>query len=126
MRACGLTTDNVQQLRETDFYTSHEALLLGYEEALTRKDTITDDKGWYNTAAHMVWIGDRTRQLDGAHVEYCRGIQNPIGMKCGPSLDADDLLRLIDVLNPRNGAGRLTLIARFGRTEERRGGKGGG
>ena len=68
MRACGLTPDNIQQLRETDFYTSHEALLLGYEEALTRKDTITDDKGWYNTAAHMVWIGDRTRQLDGAHV----------------------------------------------------------
>src|SRR3546814_13392340 len=103
MRACGLTTDNVQQLRETDFYTSHEALLLGYEEALTRKDTITDDKGWYNTAAHMVWIGDRTRQLDGAHVEYCRGIQNPIGMQCGPSLDADDLIRLIRSEASRSG-----------------------
>jgi 3-deoxy-7-phosphoheptulonate synthase len=114
MRACGLTPDNVQQLRETDFYTSHEALLLGYEESMTRKDTITDDKGWYNTAAHMVWIGDRTRQLDGAHVEYCRGIHNPIGMKCGPSLDPDELIRLIDTLNPKNDPGRLTLIARFG------------
>lgn len=114
MRACGVTPESVQQLRETDFYTSHEALMLNYEEALTRKDTITDDQGWYSTSAHMIWIGDRTRQLDGAHVEYMRGISNPIGMKCGPSLDPDELLRLIDVLNPSNEPGRLTLIARMG------------
>jgi 3-deoxy-7-phosphoheptulonate synthase len=114
MRACGITPESTQQLRETDFYTSHEALLLGYEEALTRRDTITDDKGWYATSAHMVWIGDRTRQPDGAHVEYCRGIHNPIGLKCGPSLDPDELLRLIETLDPRNDPGRLTLICRFG------------
>lgn len=114
MRACGISPDNVQQLRETEFYTSHETLLLGYDEQLTRQDTITDDKGWFNTAAHMVWIGDRTRQLDGAHVEYFRGIHNPIGLKCGPSLEPDELITLIDILNPANDPGRLTLIARFG------------
>ena len=99
---------------ETDFYTSHEALLLNYEEAMTRKDTITDEKELFTTSAHMVWIGDRTRQLDGAHVEYMRGIANPIGLKCGPSLEADELLALIDTLNPDNIPGRLTLIARMG------------
>ena len=114
MKACGLTADSIQQLRETDFYTSHEALLLGYEEAMTRQDTITDDGGWYSTSAHMIWIGDRTRQPDGAHVEYMRGINNPIGLKCGPSLDPEELIGLIDTLNPDNEPGRLTLICRMG------------
>ena len=117
MRACGITAENNQQLRETEFYTSHEALLLGYEQSLTRKDTITAHGGWYNTAAHMLWVGDRTRQLDGAHVEYLRGISNPVGMKCGPSLDTDDMLRLVDVLNPQNEPGRLTMIVRVGAGE---------
>ena len=112
MEACGITPESVPQVRHVDVYTSHEALLLGYEEAMTRVDSTTGD--WYDTSAHFVWIGDRTRQLDGAHVEFARGIKNPIGMKCGPSLEADDLLRLIDVLNPTNEPGRLTLIARFG------------
>ncbi|TBW40899.1 3-deoxy-7-phosphoheptulonate synthase class II [Siculibacillus lacustris] len=112
MAACGLTAETVPQLQSVDFYTSHEALLLPYEEALTREDSV--EGGWYDTSAHMVWIGDRTRQLDHAHIEYVRGIANPIGLKCGPSLDADGLLRLIDTLDPRNEAGRLTLIARFG------------
>ena len=114
MRACGVTSETARPLAETDFYTSHEALLLNYEEALTRRDTITDEQGWYATSAHMIWIGDRTRQPDGAHVEYMKGIANPIGLKCGPSLDPDELLRLIDVLNPDNIPGRLTLIARMG------------
>ncbi len=114
MKACGVTSQSTQSLSETDFFTSHEALLLNYEESLTRRDTITDEQGWYATSAHMVWIGDRTRQLDGAHVEYMRGISNPIGLKCGPSLEIDDLLRLIDRLNPENIPGRLTLIARMG------------
>ena len=114
MKACGLTADSIQQLRETDFYTSHEALLLGYEEAMTRQDTITDDGGWYSTSAHMIWIGDRTRQPDGAHIEYMRGINNPIGLKCGPSLDPEELIGLIDKLNPDNQPGRLTLICRMG------------
>ena len=114
MKACGLTAESTQQLRETDFYTSHESLLLGYEEAMTRQDTITDDGGWYSTSAHMIWIGDRTRQPDGAHVEYMRGINNPIGLKCGPSLDPEELIGLIDKLNPDNDPGRLTLICRMG------------
>ena len=114
MKACGLTAESTQQLRETDFYTSHESLLLGYEEAMTRQDTITDDGGWYSTSAHMIWIGDRTRQPDGAHVEYMRGINNPIGLKCGPSLDPEELIRLADILNPTNEQGRLTLICRMG------------
>ncbi len=112
MRALGLTPDNTQQLRETRFYTSHEALLLGYEEALTRRDSITND--WYATSGHMLWIGDRTRQPEAAHVEYFSGIKNPIGIKCGPSLSSDDLMRLLDKLNPRDEAGRITLICRFG------------
>jgi 3-deoxy-7-phosphoheptulonate synthase len=112
MRAIGITAETHEGLRETDLYTSHEALLLGYEEALTRQDSLTND--WYATSGHMIWIGDRTRQPDHAHVEYCRGIKNPIGLKCGPSMDADGLLRLIELLNPADEAGRLTLIARFG------------
>ena len=112
MAACGLTSGTTPQIRETSFYTSHEALLLPYEEPLTRVDSTSGD--WYDCSAHMLWIGDRTRQADGAHVEFLRGVKNPLGLKCGPSLDADDLLRLIDALNPANEAGRLTLIARMG------------
>ncbi|NVP57959.1 class II 3-deoxy-7-phosphoheptulonate synthase [Mycoplana rhizolycopersici] len=112
MKAIGITAENQPSLRETDFFTSHEALLLGYEQALTRVDSTSGD--WYATSGHMIWIGDRTRQADHAHVEYCRGIKNPIGLKCGPSLTADGLLELIDALNPANEAGRLTLICRFG------------
>jgi len=112
MRAIGINAENHPSLRETDFYTSHEALLLGYEEALTRIDSTTGD--WYATSGHMIWIGDRTRQPDHAHVEYCRGVKNPLGLKCGPSTNPDTLIRLIDSLNPQNEAGRLTLIARFG------------
>jgi 3-deoxy-7-phosphoheptulonate synthase len=112
MRALGLTPENTPALRETRFYTSHEALLLGYEEALTRRDSITND--WYATSGHMLWIGDRTRQPDGAHAEYFAGIHNPIGIKCGPGLATDDLLRLLDRLNPADEAGRFTLIGRFG------------
>jgi len=112
MRALGLTPENTPALRETRFYTSHEALLLGYEEALTRRDSITND--WYATSGHMLWIGDRTRQPDGAHAEYFSGIKNPIGLKCGPGLTTDDLLRLLDRLNPTDEPGRITLIGRFG------------
>ena len=112
MKAVGITSETNFALRETDFYTSHEALLLGYEEALTRVDSTSGD--WYATSGHMIWIGDRTRQPDHAHVEYCRGIKNPLGLKCGPSLTPDGLLELIDLLNPDNEPGRLTLIARFG------------
>ncbi len=112
MAACGITTESVPQTPATEIYTSHEALLLPYEQAMTRVDSTSGD--WYDTSAHMLWIGDRTRQADGAHVEFMRGIKNPIGLKCGPSLDPDDLLRLINILNPQNIPGRLTLIARFG------------
>ena len=112
MEACGIDGSTVRSIREVDFYTSHEALLLGFESAMTRVDSTTG--GWYDTSAHMVWIGDRTRQPDGAHIEFCRGIENPIGVKCGPSLAPDELLRLIDILNPKNEAGRIVLIARFG------------
>jgi 3-deoxy-7-phosphoheptulonate synthase len=112
MRACGLDLESHPELRTTDIYTSHEALLLGFEEAMTRVDSTSGD--WYCTSGHMVWIGDRTRQPDHAHIEYCRGIKNPVGLKCGPSLKADELIRLIDILNPDNEPGRLTLIARFG------------
>jgi 3-deoxy-7-phosphoheptulonate synthase len=112
MRACGLDLEAEPQLRATELYTSHEALLLGYEEALTRVDSTSGD--WYCTSAHMLWVGDRTRQLDHAHVEFCRGVENPIGVKCGPTLKADELLRLIDILDPDNEPGRLTLICRYG------------
>jgi 3-deoxy-7-phosphoheptulonate synthase len=112
MRAIGIDPETHPEMRVTDFYTSHEALLLGYEEALTRVDSTTGD--WYATSGHMLWIGDRTRQPDHAHVEYFRGIRNPIGLKCGPSLSPDGLITLLDLLNPRNEAGRMTLICRFG------------
>ncbi len=112
MRACGIDPDTAPQLRSTDFFTSHEALLLGYEQALTRTDSTTGE--WYATSGHMIWIGDRTRQPDHAHVEFCRGVRNPIGLKCGPSLTPDGLLELIDIINPENEPGRLTLVARFG------------
>lgn len=112
MAACGMTSENAPQIRETEFFTSHEALLLHYEQALTRTDSLTGK--WYGCSAHMLWIGDRTRQLDSAHVEYMRGIQNPLGLKCGPTSDPDELVRLIEMLNPQNVPGRLTLIARMG------------
>ena len=115
MKACGINPDTAPQLRQTEFFTSHEALLLGYEEALTRVDSTSGH--WYATSGHMLWIGDRTRQIDHAHVEFFRGIKNPIGMKCGPSMTADELLKLIDVLDPENEAGRLTLITRYGADE---------
>ena len=112
MAACGVDPQTVPQLQGTSFYTSHEALLLPYEQALTRQDSLTGD--WYDCSAHMLWIGDRTRFEGSAHVEFLRGVGNPIGMKCGPSLSPDALLRLLDVLNPAREAGRITLIARFG------------
>jgi len=112
MRACGITSDTTPQLRTTSFYTSHEALLLGYEQALTRVDSTTGE--WYATSGHFLWIGDRTRDPEGAHVEFMRGIKNPIGLKAGPSMTPDELLRLIDILNPDNEPGRLTIITRFG------------
>jgi 3-deoxy-7-phosphoheptulonate synthase len=112
MRAIGLDAEAHQELRATDFYTSHEALLLGFEQAMTRLDSTSGE--YYATSGHMLWIGDRTRQLGGAHVEYARGIRNPIGLKCGPSLAPDELIRLIDALNPAEEVGRLTLITRFG------------
>ena len=112
MEALGIDSDNTPQLRKTDYYTCHEALLLPYEEALTRVDSTTGDV--YDTSAHFVWIGDRTRFENSAHVEFCSGIQNPIGIKCGPSLDHDELIKIIDKLNPKNESGRITLIARYG------------
>lgn len=103
---------NTTQIEKTDFFTSHEALLLPYEEAMTRIDSTTGD--WYDVSAHMLWIGDRTRQADGAHVEFLSGVKNPIGVKCGPTTDLDELIRLIDILSPDNEAGRITLISRMG------------
>ena len=112
MEACGINDQNVRQMKETDFYTSHEALLLPYEESLTRIDSTTGQ--WYDVSAHMLWVGDRTRQLDGAHIEFVRGIQNPIGLKVGPTTDTAELLKIIDVINPDNIAGRISLICRMG------------
>lgn len=112
MRAAGMTSDNNNDLKTVDFYTSHEALLLEYEEALTRVDSTLGDT--VAGSGHMIWIGDRTRQPDGAHVEFCSGVSNPIGLKCGPTTTAEDLKILMKKLNPANEAGRLTLIARFG------------
>jgi 3-deoxy-7-phosphoheptulonate synthase len=112
MEACGVTLQDTPSIRETTVYTSHEALLLYYEEALTRQDDITGE--WYDCSAHLVWVGERTRQLDKAHIEFVRGIKNPIGVKAGPTIDSDELLRLIDVLNPLNEPGRLTIIVRMG------------
>jgi len=112
MEACGVTPATTPQLTGTPFYTSHEALLLGYEQAMTRLDVVSGD--WFDTSAHMIWIGDRTRQVDGAHVEFCRGVRNPLGIKCGPSLDPDEALRLLDILSPDNEPGRIVLINRYG------------
>ena len=112
MAAIGVTPECQPDLHRVEFFTAHEALLLGFEEAMTRVDSTSGE--WYDTSAHLLWIGERTRQLDGAHVEYFKGIRNPIGLKCGPTLEPDELLRLIDALNPKNEAGRLTLYGRFG------------
>jgi 3-deoxy-7-phosphoheptulonate synthase len=112
MAACGLTSETAPQIRETELFTSHEGLLLPYEEALTRVDSTSGN--WYDCSAHMLWIGDRTRDAGGAHVEFLRGVPNPIGLKCGPSSRPDDLLRLLEILNPANEPGRLTLIVRMG------------
>ena len=118
MEALGIDSDNTPQLRKTDYYTCHEALLLPYEEALTRVDSTTGDV--YDTSAHFVWIGDRTRFENSAHVEFCSGIQNPVGIKCGPSLNHDELIKIIDKLNPKNESGRITLIARYGNENVRK------
>jgi len=112
MEACGIDIETQPQLKTAHFYTSHEALLLPYEEAMTRQDSLTGE--WYDTSAHMLWIGDRTRFVDSAHVEFLRGVNNPIGIKCGPSLTPDALIEMLDILNPAREAGRITLIARFG------------
>jgi len=112
MAACGMTSQTTKQIRETSFFTSHEALLLNYEQSMTRVDSISGN--WYDTSAHMLWIGERTRQLDGAHIEFLKGVGNPVGCKVGPSMEPDELIRLIDALNPENEAGRLTLITRMG------------
>ena len=112
MQACGIDGDKLSELSEVDFHTSHEALILGYEEALTRQDSLTGE--WYDCSAHMLWIGERTRELDGAHVEFLRGVNNPIGCKLGPDADAKDVLTLCETLNPEKIPGRLTLISRMG------------
>ncbi len=112
LEATGIISENTRPVHEVEFYTSHEGLLLGYEQAMTRVDSTTGR--YYDTSAHMVWIGDRTRQPDGAHVEFARGIGNPIGIKCGPTLEPDELMTLLDILNPENEAGRIVLISRFG------------
>jgi len=112
MEACGIDSSNAPAVQQTRFYTSHEALLLGFEQAMTRIDSTTGD--WYDTSGHMLWIGDRTRQIDGAHVEFLRGVGNPLGVKVGPGMTTEDLLALIDVLNPDNVPGRMTLISRMG------------
>jgi 3-deoxy-7-phosphoheptulonate synthase len=112
MRAIGIDPETHPEMRITEFYTSHEALLLGFEQAMTRVDSTTGD--WYATSGHMIWIGDRTRQPDHAHVEYCRGVKNPIGIKCGPSLTPEGLLQLLDLIDPAQEPGRITLICRFG------------
>lgn len=119
MAACGINPDTVPQLKATQFYTGHEALLLPYEQALARRDSLTG--GWYGTSAHFLWIGDRTRFDGSAHVEFLRGLGNPIGIKCGPSLEPDLLLRLLDVLDPAREPGRITLITRFGHDKVERG-----
>jgi 3-deoxy-7-phosphoheptulonate synthase len=112
MEACGITSENTPGVSQTTLYTSHEALLLNYEEALCRPDPLGDD--WFACSGHMIWIGERTRQLDGAHVEFFRGIGNPVGVKIGPTMTGEELIPLIDSLNPENEAGRLTLISRMG------------
>jgi 3-deoxy-7-phosphoheptulonate synthase len=119
MEACGVGPESVPQLKGTEFYTSHEALLLGYEQAMTRQDSLTGR--WYDTSAHLVWVGDRTRFEGSAHIEFLRGIGNPIGIKAGPSLEPGALIRLIDTLNPENTPGRITVISRFGHDKVERG-----
>lgn len=118
MGACGMTSDNTKAIREASFFTSHEALLLNYEEAMTRVDSLTGR--WYDTSAHMLWIGERTRQLDGAHISYLQGVENPVGCKVGPTMEPDELIKLIDALSPENEPGRLTLITRMGNENLRR------
>ncbi len=123
MAAMGITSETTPQIREVEFYTSHEALLLYYEQALTRRDSTSArpkdgyEGDWYDCSAHMLWIGERTRQIDGAHAEFLSGVKNPIGLKCGPKMDGDDLIRMIDKLNPDNEPGRLTLITRMGHNQ---------
>ena len=112
MAACGMTSETTPQIRETEFYTAHEALLLNFEEAMTRVDSTSGD--WYDTSAHMLWVGDRTRQPDGAHIEFLRGVKNPVAFKAGPSLKPDEMLRLMEILDPANEPGRLTVIVRMG------------
>ncbi len=112
MDACGINSQNTPNIKQTTLYTSHEALLLNYEKALTRKDSTSGD--WYDCSAHMLWIGDRTRDVDGAHVEFLRGVKNPVGVKAGPTMSTTDLIKLCDVLNPENEAGRLNIIVRMG------------
>ena len=112
MDACGINSDFNRRLKTVNFWTSHEALLLPFEESMTRVDSTTGE--FHDTSAHFVWIGDRTRQLDGGHVEFCRGIKNPVGIKCGPTLKADDLINLCNKINPQNEKGKITLISRFG------------
>ena len=119
MEACGIDPHTMPQLQRTSFYTSHEALLLPYEQVMTRRDSLTGE--WYDTSAHMVWIGDRTRFEGSAHVEFARGIGNPLGLKCGPNLEPDALLRLLDTLNPAREPGRITLISRFGHDKVEKG-----
>ena len=112
MQACGMDGDKLSELSEVDFHTSHEALILGYEEALTRQDSLTGE--WYDCSAHMLWIGERTRDLDGAHIEFLRGVNNPIGCKLGPDANPKDVITLCETLNPEKLPGRLTLISRMG------------
>jgi 3-deoxy-7-phosphoheptulonate synthase len=112
MEACGIKAENTPSINQTVLYSSHEALLLNYEEALTREDSLTGD--WYNCSAHMLWIGDRTRQADGAHVEFLRGVANPIGIKAGPTTKPEDLIHLLDTLNPQNESGKMNVIVRMG------------
>jgi len=112
MKACGIDLGRESSLHEVDFYTSHEALILPYEQAFVRQDSLSGD--WFDTSAHMLWIGDRTRQRDGAHVEFLRGVKNPLGLKVGPSMTPRELVELVDVLSPENEPGRLTLVCRLG------------
>jgi 3-deoxy-7-phosphoheptulonate synthase len=112
MAACGIDLDSEHQLHQVDFYTSHEALILGYEEALTRRDSLTDD--WYDCSAHLLWVGDRTRQLGGAHIEFLSGIENPVGVKLGPSATPEEVVALCDRLDPARTPGRLVLVSRMG------------
>jgi 3-deoxy-7-phosphoheptulonate synthase len=112
MKACGMDGDSISGLRQVDFYTSHEALLLGYEQSLTRQDSLTDQ--WYDCSAHMLWLGERTRDPNGAHAEFLRGVHNPLGCKIGPTATADEVLALCEILNPDQVPGRLTLVTRLG------------